>query len=74
MAVGMQFPERVEDDVIGVGHHCLRLKIAFARVVDRARALTAFEEFFLGRARRLYSRYDFARMNDDEFGAALALD
>jgi hypothetical protein len=52
------------------------LKIAFARVVDppRARALKAFEEFFFGRARDVYPRYDFARMNDDEFGAALALD
>jgi len=52
------------------------VKIALARVVDplRARAATAFEEFFFGRARDVYPKYDFARMNDDEFGATLQLD
>jgi hypothetical protein len=52
------------------------VKIALARVIDplRPRALRAFEEFFYGRARDVYPRYDFARMNDDEFGATLALD
>jgi hypothetical protein len=52
------------------------LKIAFARIVDppRPRALRAFEEFFFSRARDVYSRYDFAHMNDDEFGATLRLD
>jgi hypothetical protein len=52
------------------------LKIAFARVIDplRPRALGAFEEFFFSRARDVYTRYDFARMNDDEFGATLGLD
>jgi len=51
-------------------------QIAFARVTDplRPRALKAFEEFFFSRARDVYPRYDFARMNDDEFGAALTLD
>jgi hypothetical protein len=51
-------------------------KIAFARIIDplRPRALKAFEEFFFGRARDVYPRYDLARMNDDEFGAALGLD
>ena len=51
-------------------------QIAFARVTDplRPRALKAFEEFFFSRARDIYPRYDFARMNDDEFGAALTLD
>jgi hypothetical protein len=52
------------------------VKIAFGRVVDplRSRALMAFEEFFFGRAREVYPRYDFARMNDDEYAAPLALD
>jgi Bacterial extracellular solute-binding protein len=52
------------------------LKIAFARIIDplRPRALRAFEEFFFSRARDVYTRYDFARMNDDEFGATLGLD
>jgi hypothetical protein len=51
-------------------------KIAFARIIDplRLRALNAFEEFFFSRARDVYPRYDFARMNDDEYGAALGLD
>ena len=40
----------------------------------RLRALRAFEEFFFGRARDVYPRYDFARMNDDEYGATLGLD
>ena len=52
------------------------VKIAFGRVIDpqRPRALKAFEEFFLSRARDIYPKYDFARMNDDEYGAVLALD
>src|SRR5262249_41786781 len=52
------------------------VKIAFGRVVDplRPRALMAFEEFFFGQARDVYPRYDFARMNDDEYAAPLALD
>jgi Bacterial extracellular solute-binding protein len=52
------------------------VKIAFGRVVDplRPRALMAFEEFFFSRARDVYPRYDFARMNDDEYAAPLALD
>ena len=52
------------------------VKIAFARAIDprRARAAKAFEEFFFSRARDVYPRYDFARMNDDEDGATLALD
>jgi hypothetical protein len=52
------------------------VKIAFGRVIDplRPRAARAFEEFFFGRARDVYPRYDFARMNDDEFGATLGLD
>jgi len=29
--------------------------------------MKAFEEFFLGRARDVYPRYDFARMNEEEY-------
>jgi hypothetical protein len=52
------------------------VKIAFGRVIDplRRRAAGAFEEFFFSRARDVYPRYDFARMADDEYGAALRLD
>ena len=52
------------------------VKIAFGRVIDplRPRALKAFEEFFFGRARDVYPRYDFVRMTDDEYGEALVLD
>ena len=38
----------------------------------RPLAFRAFEEFFFSRARDVYPRYDFARMNDDEFGATLS--
>ena len=52
------------------------LKIAFSRATDplRPRALRAFDDFFFSRARDVYPRYDFARMNDDEYGATLGLD
>src|SRR5262245_30946147 len=52
------------------------VKIAFGRVTDplRPRAAGAFEEFFFSQARDVYPRYDFARMADDEYAAALALD
>ena len=52
------------------------VKIAFARVIDplRVRALEAFEEFFFGRARDVYPKYDLARMNDSEFAEPLKLD
>jgi hypothetical protein len=36
--------------------------------------MKAFDEFFFARARDVYPRYDFARMNDVEFGATLGLD
>jgi hypothetical protein len=51
-------------------------QIAFARAVDpqRPRALKAFDEFFFSRARDVYPRYDFAPMNNDEFGRKLVLD
>jgi Bacterial extracellular solute-binding protein len=50
-------------------------QIAFGRVSNplRARAVKAFDEFFFSRAKDVYPRYDFARMNDDEYGASLAL-
>ena len=51
-------------------------RIALARVTNplRPRAMKAFEEFFFSRARDVYCRYDFAHMNDDEFGATFGLD
>jgi hypothetical protein len=51
-------------------------QIAMARVNNplRSRAVKAFDDFFFSRARDVYPRYDFARMNDNEFGAALKLD
>ena len=51
-------------------------QIAFGRIINplRPQALKAFEEFFFNRARDVYPRYDFARMTDNEYGAALALD
>ena len=51
-------------------------EIAFGRVIDplRPRALRAFDEFFFSRARDVYPRHDFAHMNDDAYGATLALD
>jgi hypothetical protein len=50
-------------------------KIALARVNNppRSGATKAFDEFFFSRARDVYPQYDFARMNDDEFGATLGL-
>jgi hypothetical protein len=50
-------------------------QIAFARVNNplRSGAMKAFDEFFFSRARDVYPRYDFAHMNDNEFGAILAL-
>ena len=50
-------------------------RIAFGRVSNplRPRAVKAFDEFFFSRAKDVYPRYDFARMNDDEYGASLAL-
>ena len=50
-------------------------KIALARVNNplRSGAMNAFDEFFFRRARDVYPQYDFARMNDDEFGATLGL-
>src|SRR6266536_953807 len=59
-----------------VGAERFPVKIALSRVTEplRPRALKAFEEFFFSRARDVYPKYDFARMDDDEYGGALALD
>ena len=50
--------------------------IAFGRVIDplRPRALEAFDEFFFSRAKDVYPRYDFARMNDREYGTPMVLE
>lgn len=59
--------------VSGAEQFCAQ--IALSRVVDplRARAMKAFDEFFFSRARDVYPRYDFARMSDEAFGAAVEL-
>ena len=51
-------------------------QLAFARVNHplRSDAAKAFDDFFFGRARDVYPRYDFASMNESEFGALLSLD
>jgi len=69
------FPEHFELVPIA-GAERFSVKIAFGRVVDplRPRAAQAFEEFFFSQARDVYPRYDFARMTDDEYGAAFSLD
>ncbi len=69
------FPDHFELVPIA-GAERIFVKIALGRVVDplRPRALEAFEEFFFSRARDVYPRYDFARMDDGEYGASLALD
>jgi hypothetical protein len=41
--------------------------------VARLAGTQGFEDFFFSQARDVYPRYDFARMADDEYGAALAL-
>jgi len=52
------------------------LTIAFGRVTDplRPQAQAAFEEFFFGRARDIYPKYDFARVDDDKYGTILELE
>ena len=69
------FPNHFELVPIAGGERFF-VKIAFGRTIDplRPRALKAFEEFFFSRARDVYPRYDLARMSDEEYGAALALD
>jgi hypothetical protein len=69
------FPNHFEA-VVAPGAEPFFTQIAFARAADplRSRAVKAFDEFFFGRARDVYPRYDFALMNDDEFGTTLKLD
>jgi len=69
------FPDHFELVPIA-GAERIFVKIAMGRVVDplRPRSLEAFEEFFFSQARDVYPRHDFARMNDGEYGASLALD
>jgi hypothetical protein len=59
-----------------VGAEQFFVQIASSRIIDplRPRAVMAFEEFFFDRARDVYPRYDFARMNDKEYGATITLD
>src|SRR5215831_7781276 len=69
------FPDHFELVPIA-GAERFAVEIAFGRVTDplRPRAQKAFEEYFFARAREVYPKYDFARLNDDEYGATLALD
>jgi hypothetical protein len=67
------FPNQFE--VVPVPAERFFTQIAFGHVIDplRARAVEAFDQFFFSRARDVYPQYDFARMNDAEFGATLEL-
>src|SRR5262245_19287357 len=69
------FPDQFECIVIA-GAEPYFTQIALGSVSDplRPRATKAFDEFFFSRARDVYPKYDFARMNDNEYGATLALD
>ena len=68
------FPDHFELVPVSGGERFF-VKIALSRIINplRPRALKAFEEFFFSRAQDVYPRYDFVRMTDDEYGAALAL-
>jgi hypothetical protein len=69
------FPDRFAFvPVPGAERFCAQ--IALGRVSNplRPRAVKAFEEFFFGRAKDVYPRYDFAHMSDNEYGASLVLD
>jgi molybdate transport system substrate-binding protein len=68
------FPDQFEFVAVP-GVESFFTKIAFARVESplRSAAAKAFEEFFFDRAREVYPRFDFARMDDSEFGAPLDL-
>jgi phage tail protein X len=68
------FPDHFE--VVAIpGAEPFFTRIALARAVDplRVRALHAFDEFFFMRAKAVYPQYDFASMNDEEFGETLLL-
>jgi hypothetical protein len=67
------FPDHF--DLVAVPTEQFFTQIAFGHVVDplRGRAAQAFDQFFFSRARDVYPQYDFARMNESEFGATLDL-
>ena len=69
------FPDQFESIEVP-GAEPYYTQIAFGCVVDplRPRAMKAFDEFFFSRARDVYPQYDFARMDDSEYGATMALD
>jgi molybdate-binding protein len=52
------------------------LMIAVGRVIDplRPQVSEAFDKFFFSRARDIYPKYDFARVDEDKYGATLELD
>jgi len=68
------FPNHFEFVAVS-GAEAFFTQIAAARVNNplRAAAMKAFDEFFFSRARDVYPRYDFAPMNDNEYGAPLPL-
>jgi hypothetical protein len=68
------FPNHFEFVVVP-GAEPFFTQIALARVNNpmRSDAMKAFDEFFFSRAKDVYPRYDFAHMNDNEFGAPLTL-
>jgi hypothetical protein len=68
------FPDQFEFVEV-VGAEPYFTQIALGRVIDplRPHAMKAFDEFFFSRARDVYPRYDFARMNEAEYGASLML-
>jgi hypothetical protein len=68
------FPNQFEAVAVA-GTEPFFTEIALARAIDppRVRALQAFDEFFFTRAREVYPRYEFATMDDDEFGKILPL-
>ena len=68
------FPDHFESVAVP-GAEPFFTEIALARVVDplRLRAMQAFDEFFFTRAQDVYPRYEFATMNNDEFGKPLVL-
>ncbi|MGV7219759.1 substrate-binding domain-containing protein [Bradyrhizobium sp. UFLA05-112] len=69
------FPDHIESVAIA-GTEPFFTQIAFAHVNHPLRfdAAKAFGDFFFRQARDVYPRYDFAQMNENEFGALLELD
>lgn len=60
--------------VSGAERFSSTLAMAATSAALRTDAAGAFAEFFLGVAREVYPRYEFARMGDSEFGVPLNLD